>query len=101
MSLYKQLLAEQQALDQKIAAVRKAESATALAQIQEQIALYGFTAQEVFPWKHPKPPVPAKFYDPSSGAIWSGRGRTPKWMAGKDREHFAIRQESSDQRPET
>jgi DNA-binding protein H-NS len=91
MSIYKQLLAEQQALDQKIAAVRKAEGATALAQIQEQIALYGFTAQEVFPWKGPKAPAAAKFYDPSSGATWSGRGRTPKWLADKDREQFAIR----------
>lgn len=37
-----------------------------------------------------------KFLDPKTGATWTGRGKTPKWMAaaimkGKSRDKFAIR----------
>nr|WP_279636670.1 H-NS histone family protein [Paraburkholderia aromaticivorans] len=31
-----------------------------------------------------------KYRDPSSGATWSGRGRAPGWLAGKDRTAFEI-----------
>ncbi|MDA0802599.1 MAG: H-NS family nucleoid-associated regulatory protein [Planctomycetota bacterium] len=39
--------------------------------------------------------VTPKYRDPKSGATWSGRGKTPRWIAaelkkGKTREHFAI-----------
>lgn len=34
---------------------------------------------------------PAKYRDPKSGATWSGRGRTPAWLAGaRDRTKFLI-----------
>ncbi|TAN55847.1 MAG: hypothetical protein EPN19_02110 [Betaproteobacteria bacterium] len=37
-----------------------------------------------------------KFKDPQSGAMWSGRGLTPKWLAekvkaGAKREEFLIK----------
>ncbi|NLD67768.1 MAG: H-NS histone family protein [Limnobacter sp.] len=40
-------------------------------------------------------PVPPKYRDPETGATWSGRGRTPRWIvdaeqSGKDRSSFAI-----------
>ncbi len=40
-------------------------------------------------------PVAPKFRDPESGVTWSGRGRTPVWLAayleqGRKREEFAI-----------
>lgn len=36
-------------------------------------------------------PQPPKYQDPKSGATWSGRGRTPAWLAGaKDRNKFLI-----------
>lgn len=38
-----------------------------------------------------KGPQPAMYRDPKSGATWSGRGRTPAWLAGaKDRTKFLI-----------
>jgi DNA-binding protein H-NS len=30
------------------------------------------------------------YKDPNSGAVWSGRGREPKWIQGQDRDQFAI-----------
>jgi DNA-binding protein H-NS len=40
-------------------------------------------------------PVPVKFRDPASGDAWSGRGRTPRWLAaheaqGRSREEFRV-----------
>ena len=46
-----------------------------------------------------KPPVPAKYQDrpraayrdPQSGKTWTGFGRAPFWIVGKDRAKFATR----------
>jgi DNA-binding protein H-NS len=39
--------------------------------------------------------VPVKFRNPDTGATWTGRGRTPRWIveaesAGTDRSAFAV-----------
>lgn len=31
-----------------------------------------------------------KYKDPVSGKTWAGRGRLPRFMAGKDKEQFRI-----------
>ena len=33
-----------------------------------------------------------KFRDPQSGATWSGRGREPAWLKGKNRQDFAVKE---------
>lgn len=92
MTTHKELLAQKAALDKQIEIARKAEAAAALTSIHQLIADFGFTAQQVFPWKAPaqRRKLEPKFRDPVTGATWSGRGMTPKWMKGKDREQFLI-----------
>jgi DNA-binding protein H-NS len=34
--------------------------------------------------------VAAKYRDPNSGQTWTGRGRSPKWLEGKDKKQFLI-----------
>jgi DNA-binding protein H-NS len=34
--------------------------------------------------------VAAKFRNPETGETWSGRGREPNWLKGKNREEFKI-----------
>lgn len=41
-------------------------------------------------------PVPPKYRDPDTGQTWSGRGRTPRWLAaaeaqGQNRDDFLIK----------
>lgn len=36
-------------------------------------------------------PAARKYRDPVSGATWSGRGKEPIWLRGKDRTKFQIR----------
>ncbi|MNV74558.1 H-NS histone family protein [compost metagenome] len=90
MSTYKELLEKKKALDQQIAMVRKAEAKQALDEVHKLIADFGFTAQQVFPWRPAVKKVEAKYRDPKTGLTWSGRGRAPKWMEGKNRGDFSV-----------
>ncbi|MEJ0003067.1 MAG: H-NS histone family protein [Pararobbsia sp.] len=40
--------------------------------------------------KGDKTPVAAKYRDPVTGSTWSGRGKAPRWIAGQDRDKFAV-----------
>lgn len=75
---------------------KKEEKAAVLASIKEQVQQYGITEVELlraagFVKDRPKR-VPAKYYDPSSGKSWSGRGACPKWLIGKNRDDYLIRE---------
>lgn len=95
----KQLLAARAELEAQIAQARSTEAKQALATIHEWIEEFGFTAQQVFPWKSTATKkVAAKYLDEKSGATWTGRGKPPAWIQGKDREAFLI--EKPTQAPE-
>lgn len=91
MTSYQQLLAQKEELDRQIAKAQKAESADALSTVRRLIKEFGFTAQQVFPWEADiKPKVAVKYYDPNTGSKWTGRGKPPKWIAGKDYAQFLL-----------
>lgn len=92
MSKYQELLARKRELDKNIEQLRRTESEAALATIKDLIATFGFTAQQVFPFQSDsvKKKVPAKYYDPATGKSWTGRGKVPKWLEGKDRAVYEI-----------
>ena len=94
MTTYQELLKQREALDAQIAEVRKGESANAVSQARQLVQEFGLTAQDIFGGtrqsKVKGTTVPAKYRDPSTGATWSGRGKPPLWIAGKDRAQFAI-----------
>ena len=91
MPSYQELLARKNELDKRIEEARNTESKEALATVKQLIETFGFTMQQVFPWKpEEKKKVEAKYYDPESGASWSGRGKPPKWIEGKDRREYEI-----------
>lgn len=105
MATYKELLAQKQALEAKLAEARATEVAGVIQQIQTLMAEYGLTAEDLAPKRRrgrapkspdateKKTPLPAKYRDPKSGATWSGRGKPPAWIAGKNRARFAIAEE--------
>ena len=94
MTTYQELLKQREALDAQIAEVRKGELANAVSQARQLVQEFGLTAQDIFGGtrqsKVKGTTVPAKYRDPSTGATWSGRGKPPLWIAGKDRAQFAI-----------
>lgn len=93
------LLAQRTQLDAAIAQAKKEESKEALKKVLELVAEFGFTAQQVFPWKPAVKKVTSKYRDEKSGATWTGRGKPPAWIAGKNREDFLIASRSSHEGP--
>lgn len=90
----KELLAAKAALDAEIATARKVESAAALRRVQGLVSEFGFTMQNVFPLvgSDTKKKGEAKYENPETGATWTGRGKPPAWIVGKNRDDFLIAQ---------
>ena len=99
MSQYAELKAQIARLQAQADEARRTELGNVIEEIRSKIAEYGLTAQDLGfavaarrgrPPK--KAPLPPKYQDPKSGNTWSGRGKPPKWIAGKNRERFLIEQ---------
>ena len=93
MSEYQNLLAQKAALEAQIAQAQAEAKAQAVAQARALIQEHGLTAADVFPPQGKKAKgsvgVP-KYRDPGTGATWTGRGKPPNWINGKDRTPFLI-----------
>ncbi|MPV70486.1 H-NS family nucleoid-associated regulatory protein [Burkholderia sp. BE17] len=91
------LQAELRELDTQLTQTRAVEKKAALAAFKRQVELYGITQQEVLSAlgyiQTRSKRVAAKYYDPSSGRSWSGRGPRPKWLEGKELVDYAIDRE--------
>ena len=92
MSEYQNLLARKAEIDAQIAAAQAEAKAKAVTEARALIAEHGLTAADVFPAQgKAKGSVGApKYRDPATGATWTGRGKPPNWINGKDREQFLI-----------
>lgn len=96
---YQDLLAQQVELEKKIKAVREQQVTIVLGQIRQLVEEYDLHDEvQIMRDRSPKPrgtgaprsPVAAKYRDTKTGEMWSGRGRAPAWIAGKDRTKFLI-----------
>ncbi len=99
MPTYKELLAQRTELEQQIAAAREQEVGTAIARIQELMTQYGLCPEDIVVKRRGRKPssksahktTPVALYqDPKTGKTWSGHGRAPGWIAGKNRGRFLI-----------
>lgn len=116
---YEALMNEVEKLKQRAALVRQEEVRTVVNQIHRQMKQYNLSPDDIqvgsikksvaqpssktvsskeaaSPRRnkpHTRRKASPKFQDPVSGATWSGRGKTPKWISsarGKSKEDFAI-----------
>lgn len=99
MSQYAELKAQIAKLQEQADEARRKEVADVLAEIKQKIVEFGLSAHDLGFAEAPrrgrpakKAPLPAKFQDPKSGRTWSGRGKPPKWIVGKNRDRFLIAQ---------
>ncbi|WP_071767916.1 H-NS histone family protein [Burkholderia ubonensis] len=97
MSTYLDLKAKIRTLQAQAELARKNEVQSAVQKIQKMIAEFDLKPEDLFADIQRKTrrvrrraPALAKYRDPVSGAVWSGRGRAPRWIAGHDRENFLI-----------
>ncbi|UEP39855.1 H-NS histone family protein (plasmid) [Burkholderia ambifaria] len=88
------LQAQLRELNIRLADVKKDEKQAYLAGVQECVALYGITEEELLRAaglrKSRKPRAQTKYYDPSSGKGWSGFGPRPKWLDGKNLDEYLV-----------
>ena len=69
------------------------ELAGAKRKIQELMQTHGLTAADLGRVKaesKPRGAVPVKYKDPVSGKTWTGRGRAPSWLEGRNKNDFLI-----------
>ena len=95
MTTYKSLLAQREVLNEQIEEAKKAETTAAIARARELVAQYELTVEDVFAKNVSKKgkkigSVAPKYRDPQTGKTWSGRGKPPLWISGKDRSQFII-----------
>ena len=76
-------------------AARKDEISGAIQKIKDLMQQHGLTVEDLSSGIRAKPTkakgtVAAQFKNPESSETWTGRGRAPRWLDGKDREQFRI-----------
>jgi DNA-binding protein H-NS len=90
---YKTKIAELETLAET---ARKNEISKAKEQVTAIMREYGLTVADLSTPAKAKPvktraPVPTKYRDDATGQTWTGRGRAPKWLEGKDKNQFLIK----------
>jgi DNA-binding protein H-NS len=93
MSDYKTLLQKRTELDQQIEAARQSEVSIALENVRALVADYELTQEDVFGKKKSGKvgqTVAPKYRDDATGATWTGRGKPPRWLNGKNRDDYLI-----------
>ena len=91
-----ELTAERERLDAEIKEKQNAEKASVIAQIKTVVETYSITVEELVEalggLKSKRKGIKAKpkYKDPATGVIWSGRGKEPAWIKGKNRDQFLI-----------
>jgi DNA-binding protein H-NS len=96
MTTYQEYKAKIAELENLAENARKNEVSKAKEQIATIMRDYGLTVADLGTVTKAKPvktraPVPTKYRDDATGQTWTGRGRAPKWLEGKDKNQFLIK----------
>lgn len=73
----------------------KEEKATARKELEAFAREKGFTLSELLEGQQDVPtktriPVAPKYKNPETGDTWTGRGRSPSWLVGKNKDDYKI-----------
>ena len=98
MPTYTELQAQIVQLTAQAETVRRSEVARVVAEIQQMMAEYGITLQDLGgkgDRSGKGKSAPIKYRHPATGQTWTGRGKHPRWLAaeiaaGKQITAFAI-----------
>jgi DNA-binding protein H-NS len=97
MKSYKELQVEIQELQARAEKLREAEMQKAVEEIRQKMAEYGLSVQDLGGVARrgrksgSTGVVKPKYRNPETGDTWTGRGKPPRWIAGKDKEQYLIK----------
>ena len=84
-----ELISQKEAIEQQIKEIRENERKDAIKSARKLIDEFVLTPEELF-GKQKTNTIQPKYVNPQTGETWTGRGRTPKWLAGKNQDDFLI-----------
>lgn len=95
MTSYAEYVEQIEKLQSLAEAARKDEINDAIKKIKDLMQLHGVTVDDLSSACSAKPTkskgsVAAQFKNPETDETWTGRGRTPRWLDGKDRAVYRI-----------
>ena len=100
MTTYKELQSQIEKLQREAEQARKTELSNAISEIHAKMKEYGISPEDLGfgggagmkrkAAKGVRRPVAPKYRNNATGETWSGRGKPPKWMAGRDKAQFLI-----------
>ena len=96
MTSYQEYKAKIAELETLAETARRNEIAEAKERVLAIMREYGLTVADLGPASKaksskPRAPVPTKYRDDATGQTWTGRGRAPKWLEGKNKEQYLIK----------
>lgn len=95
MASYKELITARAQLEKEIEEARKREQEVAVTTIRQLVIELGLSSADIFKTRARKSAstraaVLPKYRNPETGALWSGRGKTPAWLAPFTKEQRKV-----------
>ncbi|WP_175958527.1 H-NS histone family protein [Burkholderia sp. BCC0405] len=94
MKKYGMLLAEYAMLSREIDLAREHEIKLIVERVVAVLEASGISHDDLLKSRRSKPTsngrIAPKYWNKSTGETWSGRGREPRWIIGRDRREFSI-----------
>ncbi|UEP23079.1 H-NS histone family protein [Burkholderia ambifaria] len=90
MDTYHKYFAKRMYIEAELEEERRAIRDQVLTDLRACVKEFRFSVEDVFPDGAPKKKRLPKYYDPVTGATWSGNGKEPVWLRGKDRAQYLL-----------
>lgn len=89
-----ELQAQLRDINAQLAAAKSIDKRALLGALKDQVQTLGITQEELLVAagfkKARRARSAAKYYDPSSGRMWSGHGPRPKWLKDKNLDDYRV-----------
>ncbi|NTZ88393.1 H-NS histone family protein [Burkholderia metallica] len=97
---YERLLMERQAVDEKINEIRlikRDEVISHIVKLMQEFIINPSEIEQKFSdqYKNTRRRARPRYFDPATGSTWSGRGKRPRWMKGREPSEFLIQEHSA------
>ncbi|MBY8610624.1 H-NS histone family protein [Burkholderia arboris] len=93
MKTYQEYIEYSESIKKELEQTRLKIAERVLREVRECVEEFGFNPEDVFSGRRKHF---TKYYNPATGQTWSGRGREPLWIRGKDRKLFELNQAADD-----
>ncbi|MDN7638798.1 H-NS histone family protein [Burkholderia cepacia] len=93
MTTYSELLQQCDQLKREIDVAMEREAQLVARRVLVLLAENGVNVQDMLNGRRPRRKAAPKYWNPNTGATWSGRGRMPVWLVGQDPQRFLIHPE--------